>query len=202
MANEANNNIISMTKEQFTTTVVKAIQKTDTRTASKIVSTLTEGDVNHAPSSDAVLKSISSSVDTGVDTSKSYTDEKIAALAEDIAGINNWQTKVIVGDLPEEPDTKTIYLQIDDDDDKTYIMKIYSDGKWIDIGDTSIDLVNYLELASLKSLLGMDTDTDLTADNVEAAIMKIVTDNTEKPSPISDSELDELLDSAFDALDA
>lgn len=148
--------ILHITEKQFQRALIRILQKNNERIVAHITDRVKEGDTNLIPSGDAVYKAIQKvldeAADAGSEAAKDYTDEKIDELTETVLGINNWKYEAITGDLPEDPDTKTIYLQRDDEDDPTYIMKIYSNGKWIDIGDTSLDLVEYWKKDNIGGL--------------------------------------------------
>ena len=148
--------VMHITEKQFQHALIRILQKNNERIVAHFTDKVTPGDTNHVATSDAVAQAIAQAIidgaEDGTEAANKYTDEKIAEVVESILGINNWSYVAITGPLPEDPDTKTIYLQRDDEDDPTYIMKIYSNGTWIDIGDTSIDLLDYWAKDNIEGL--------------------------------------------------
>lgn len=148
--------VMHITEKQFQHALIRILQKNNERIVAHFTDKVTPGDTNHVATSDAVAQAIAQAIidgaEDGTEAANKYTDEKIAEVVESILGINNWSYVAITGPLPEDPDPKTIYLQRDDEDDPTYIMKIYSNGTWIDIGDTSIDLLDYWAKDNIEGL--------------------------------------------------
>lgn len=107
------------------------LDKVNVRIAQRIVQELNPGDTTHVPSAAAVLKAINTARHTSI--------------------------KTVTGDINvivplEERSTDVLYLQRDSEEDKTWMMYIWDanpdlhpdpNGKWINVGDTEIDLSGY-----------------------------------------------------------
>ena len=61
-------------------------------------------------------------------------------------------TKLVIGNIEdvENPETTTIYINKDSEDDPTGIIYLYSNDEWIKIGDTDIDLSGYVTTEALE----------------------------------------------------
>lgn len=122
------------------------------------------------------------------------------AIQSGIAGITQLEFQVVEGKgdmstLVSQPKTNVMYLQRDDEADKTWVLYIYRDSKWIAIGDTSIDLVDYWakkDITELKTALGLVT--------LEATVSQLSDDFDEYKesfTKLSDSDISEIVNSAF-----
>lgn len=90
------------------------------------------------------------------------------------------QCTTVLGSISsvDTPDSMTIYLQKDDEHDKTWTVYLYIEGKFVAIGDTNIDLVNYwsksdADVAALKTrLFGGDSNEEVLAALGLANVLK------------------------------
>lgn len=91
-------------------------------------------------------------------TSQTYTQQEIRDLLADLDGIHF----EVVSTLPTEGDGNVIYI-LDSDNNS---MWVYSDAQWIQIGDTSIDLSQYVKTADVINMIHPVGDTVIRTDNV------------------------------------
>jgi hypothetical protein len=83
--------------------------------------------------------------------------------------------ETVEGDISTvtEPKTDVMYLQRDNADDKTWMIYIYQNGSWINVGDTEVDLSNYWtkdSIEEMKVALGMHNAEAITDEKISAAV--------------------------------
>lgn len=109
---------------------------------------------------------------TAIDTAT--TD--LAALSTKVDGLTHLTIDTVTGAITTvaDPSTSILYLQRDDESDKTWMLYIYrEDGTWINIGDTEVDLSNYWskdDVAAMKEALGVPEMVALTEAQITAAV--------------------------------
>lgn len=134
---------IVITPEMLTNLVTQIFSKTNERIASYIVTSITDSaDNKHVPSALAVLNMIKALKPT-------------------------MECKTVIGkieDVETSPNTHTIYLQKDDaTTDKTWTIYLYIENKFVAIGDSNVDLVNYwsknaADITALRELILNDEE--------------------------------------------
>lgn len=133
---------VQFTEEQLQNLVTLILRSVNTRISDRIVDVVAAGDTKHVPSADAVQKAI--------------------------LAMNHWQTEIVTGDLPETGNANTIYLQRDSEDDITWMLNIYANDQWIPIGDTDIDLSNYITKKDAEDTFVAQDAHSALADRVTA----------------------------------
>ncbi len=112
---------VTMTPAMLQLIVTQILGKVNERIAGRIVTSISDAsDDNHVPSALAVFNFL-----------RTLTPGM------------SCQTVVGSMDTITDPDPKIIYLQKDDEANPTWTMYLWVADAWVDIGDTSIDLVNY-----------------------------------------------------------
>lgn len=149
-------NLANLTEKQVHSLSRRILTRSLEKVKDLFTTSVEDGDSKHVPTGQAVYDAIRNEV-TKISAELSaqandYTDERINYISNIVNAINNWRYETIDGDLPRNPDPTTIYLQRDDEEDKTYVMYVFSKGRWIVIGDTSIDLVNFWKKDDIESL--------------------------------------------------
>lgn len=133
-----------LTPESLELLVTQILGKVNERIAGRIVQTIDENsDINHVPSALAVFNFLRT-------MTPAMTCEPVTGSIESVT----------------EPSTRTLYLQRDDEEDQTWVMYLWIDGKWVAIGDTTLDLVNYwsksdADVAELRQNILDTTGIDL-----------------------------------------
>lgn len=116
---------------------------------------------------------------TKVDDNKTAIDSAttdLAALSTKVDGLTHLTIDTVTGaiDTVVEPSTSILYLQRDDEADKTWMLYIYrEDGTWVNIGDTEVDLSNYWskdDVDAMKEALGVPEMVAMTEAQITAAV--------------------------------
>lgn len=109
---------------------------------------------------------------TAIDTAT--TD--LAALSTKVDGLTHLTIDTVTGaiDTVADPSTSILYLQRDDENDKTWMLYIYrEDGTWVNIGDTEVDLSNYWskdDVDAMKEALGVPEMVSMTEAQITTAV--------------------------------
>lgn len=164
----ADENKFNYLDEEGATRLVEQIfTEVNERIKNRIVSDVKEDDNTHAPSAAAVYRAIA--------TKSKYRFTPYTGIITDIA----------------TPLVDTIYLQRDDESDKSWTMYVYDESiGWINIGDTNIDLSDYWsksdeDVAELKTRLGIDdkVSNDQMIKIDKESLYKLIADIDSKISP-------------------
>ena len=99
----------------------------------------------------------------------------ISALDEKINLLKHLKIETVVGPIDSvvEPKEDMLYFQKDNEEDPTWVLYIYNSGKWIPVGDTSIDLVNYWskdDTEEIKNAIGLENVEPLTKDEINTIV--------------------------------
>jgi hypothetical protein len=147
------------------------LTKVNSRITERIVSVIDENsDNNHVPSAAAVYSAINK--------------------------MSHVKFKTHIGSIEEitEPNGSYIYLQRDDTSDKTWMMYVYDEElKWINIGDTEVDLSNYWsksadDVEALKVALGINEEIARLEAKFDAKLDEAVAELKDLPANLLVSE--------------
>ena len=135
-------------------TLIAALQAKDTEIAGRV-----DGHDTQIANNAAAIEALQAS--------QGEQDESITGLSEDLAtlqqtvdSLTHLTMETVEGSIETvtEPKTDVLYLQRDNADDKTWMIYIYQNGAWINVGDTEVDLSNYWtkdSIEEMKEALGM-----------------------------------------------
>ena len=124
-----------------------------------------------------------------INTAQGVQDGKISDLETDLGtleakvdGLTHLTLETVIGDISTvtDPQTDVMYLQKDNESDKTWMLYIYqapaTDGEagtWINVGDTEVDLSNYWtkdDADEMREALGIHDAEALPESAVTAAV--------------------------------
>lgn len=138
---------------------------------------------------DSTLSSLATKLETITSTSGTIESD-IAGLESDLQSLQSLvesfthlTIKVVIGPISTvtEPDPTVLYFQKDSEDDQTCKIYVYTETyKWIDVGDTEVDLTNYYT---------KDNNTQLQTD--------LGLDNWHSVEAVTDPEIESLVEEAF-----
>jgi len=87
-----------------------------------------------------------------LETSQGEQDTKIGelesgldTLSQTVESLTHLTIETVTGSIETvtEPAADKLYLQRDDENDKTWMLYVYNNGSWINVGDTEVDLSGY-----------------------------------------------------------
>ena len=109
------------------------------------------------------------------DTKIAGLESSLESLAQTVESLTHLTIETVEGDIATVTDPKSdvLYLQRDNADDKTWMMYIYQNGQWINVGDTEVDLSNYWSKDSIEEMkvaLGMHDAEPIPEPNIIAAV--------------------------------
>ena len=100
----------------------------------------------------------------------------LQSLMDTVNSLIHLKIETVTGsiDTVAEPKTDVMYLQRDDENDKTWMMYIYNtELGWINIGDTEVDLSNYWSkdnIQELREALGIHDAEPIPDEKIVAAV--------------------------------
>ena len=158
--------------------LIKALQDADLAASNRV-------DANRATieSNAAAITSINEGQVTQ-DNKLTDIETGISELSEVVAGLTHLTIDVVTGDISTvtDPQTDVLYLQRDDETDKTWMLYIYrapavegEAGTWINVGDTEVDLSNYWskdDTEAMREVLAMHNVEAVSEDAIASAIEK------------------------------
>ena len=104
----------------------------------------------------------------------------ISELSEVVAGLTHLTINVVTGDintLVTEPNTDVLYLQRDSEEDRTWMIYMYSETiGWINVGDTEVDLSNYWtkdDIEEMQVALNMHNVESIPDDYISSSVNEI-----------------------------
>lgn len=186
--------LVNLTEAQMTDLVVNIFNTVNSRISERIVQSITSGDTKHVASNDAIAAAVAKleadiAAASGASTdnlaaSKQYTDDQIQDITKKIMDMNHWDIVPVTGDLPDDPDEHTIYLQRSSETDQTWEMNIITtaeDGtkSWINVGNTAIDLANYWSKDNVDGIVNALFSSDLFKTRLTENINTILSEYTE-----------------------
>lgn len=186
--------LINLTEAQMTDLVINIFNTVNARINERIVQSITSGDTKHVASNDAIAAAVAKleadiAAASGASTdnlaaSKQYTDDQIQDITKKIMDMNHWDIVPVTGDLPDDPDEHTIYLQRSSETDQTWEMNIITtaeDGtkSWINVGNTAIDLANYWSKDNVDGIVNALFSSDLFKTRLTENINTILSEYTE-----------------------
>lgn len=149
-------NLANLTEVQIYSLSRRILARSIEKVQDMFTPAVENGDTKHVPTGQAVYDAIrneSTKISAELSAKATeYTDERVDYISNVVNAISNWKYETIDGELPRNPDPTTIYLQRDDEYDKTYVMYVFSKGRWIAIGDTTLDLINYWKKDDVEAL--------------------------------------------------
>ena len=109
------------------------------------------------------------------DTKIAGLESSLESLAQTVESLTHLTIETVEGAITNvtEPKSDVLYLQRDDENDKTWMMYIYQNGQWINVGDTEVDLSNYWSKDSIEEMkvaLGMHDAEPIPEPNIVAAV--------------------------------
>ena len=120
-----------------------------------------------------------------VDTETDLTD-----LERVVDALTHLNIQIVTGDISTvgTPDPAVLYFQRDDENDTTWMLYVYTNGEWINVGDTEVDLSNYWtkdnvdELREALRVHDVETiDDDYITSEIDSAFTDTVVDLRIKP---------------------
>lgn len=129
---------------------------------------------------------------TALDTKVTGVADTVTTLDQKVNSLTHLTIDTVTGPITsvENPSTGILYLQRDDETDKTWILYMYraavmegetetKPAEWIAIGDTSVDLVGYwkkTDVDAMREALGVHDVSALTTEAITAVVEKAFTD--------------------------
>jgi hypothetical protein len=150
-------------------TLISALQSKDTELAGR----LDGHDTQIGNNATAIGELQSAQGEQG--TAIADLESDLATLTQTVESLTHITMETVEGDISTvtEPKTDVMYLQRDNADDKTWMIYIYQNGSWINVGDTEVDLSNYWtkdSIEEMKVALGMHNAEAITDEKISAAV--------------------------------
>ena len=159
-------------------TLISALQAKDTELAGR----LDDHDTQLTNNGEAITNLNKSQGEQ--DTKIGQLETNLQTLTDTVNSLTHLTIQTVTGAIGTvaEPKTDVMYLQRDDENDKTWMMYIYNaDLGWINIGDTEVDLSNYWSkdnIEEMKEPLGIHDAEAIPDENITAAVEAAFTTTT------------------------
>lgn len=156
--------------------LINALQAKD----AEMLAQLEEHDAQLSNNGDAIAEIVEGQV-----TQNEKIDEletNLQTLVDTVNSLTHLTIETVTGDISTvvDPQTDVMYLQRDNEEDKTWMMYIYQapavdgeEGNWINIGDTEVDLSNYWSkdnIEEMREALGIHDVEPITDEQITAAV--------------------------------